>query len=282
MPEPNTTVRPTRSLPAGGQSRSLAQTRTGASDLTRSRRVCPLRKKLRGFERRKCGRVPGEGNPSLGETRLRATLPEVTNTLLRPSACAREGEPTDAVEGPPIDQDAPGPSTGQAQGDRGRSVTRGREVHVVLRRAGPGAAPVPADRAECAYDRRCDHPAAKPRAIHVARALPVACLPTPDVRVLQRVQVDRPTIRVVRPAPRTGASRAGRRHGLATFERPAHVTVGRARAPPTHTSRRDACGGSGTAGRRASGRHRGDRRRTRGPRRAGRNAPRRRTPSGRP
>ena len=105
--------------------------------LTRSRRVCPLRKKLRGFEHRKCGRVPGEGNPSLGETRLRATLPEVTNTLLRPSACAREGEPTDAVEGPPIDQDAPGPSTGQAQRRPGSLVARGREVHVVLRRAGP-------------------------------------------------------------------------------------------------------------------------------------------------
>ena len=184
-------------------------------------------------------RTPSKGLPSikthpgLGETRLRATLPEVTNTLLRPSACAREGPTHGRRRRASHRSRRTRAFYGACARRRGRSVTRGREVHVVLRRAGPGAAPAPADRAECAYDRRCDHPAAKPRAIHVARASPVACPPTPDVRVLQRVQVDRPTIRVVRPAPRTGASRAGRRHGLATFERPAHVTVGRARAPPT-------------------------------------------------
>ncbi len=41
-----------------------------------------------------------------------------------------------------------------------RLVSRGREVHVVLRRAGPIAAPAPADRAEHLDDRRRHHPAA--------------------------------------------------------------------------------------------------------------------------
>ena len=162
----------------------------------------------------------------------------------------------------------------------GRSVTCGREVHVVLRRSGPGAAPAPADRAECAYDCRCDHPAAKPRAIHVAGALPVAC-------PLHTRRTGSPA-GSGRSPDRTRGSTSSPYRSLPSREkaRPGDIRTSRSRPrrpgarPPAHTSRRDACGGSGTAGGRAFGRHRGDRQRTRGPRRAGRNAPRRQTPSG--
>src|SRR6266536_5185415 len=101
-----------------------------------------------------------------------------------------------------------------------------REVHVVLRGAGPGAAPAPPDRAEGIDDSAGHHPTPVPGAVAVGQARGVARLATADVRVLDRVDVDRETVRVHRPAARAVTAGAGRGHGLAAREGPAYVAVG--------------------------------------------------------
>src|SRR5439155_25402169 len=81
----------------------------------------------------------------------------------------------------------------------GPSVPVEGEVHVVLRRAGPGAAPTPADRAEGRNDRRRHHPLAESRAVEVTPRVRVARHAAADVRVLARVDVDCKAVRMVRP-----------------------------------------------------------------------------------
>ena len=111
-------------------------------------------------------------------------------------------------------------------------VTGRREVHVVLRRAGPRAAPAPADRPERRDDRRRHHPGPHARAVEVRERGLVARHAAADVGVLDRVQVDRLAVGVLRPVCRCRSSAgARRRHGLAALERRGDVAVGRPAAP---------------------------------------------------
>src|SRR5437899_2589803 len=112
---------------------------------------------------------------------------------------------------------------------RSTLVPRRREMHVVLRRAGPAAAPAPSDRAEGADDRRGNHPGPVQGAVEIAPARRVAALPAADVGVLDRVDVDGLPIGVLRPGACAPAPDARRGHRLPAFEAAADVPVGRAR-----------------------------------------------------
>src|SRR5205085_2364648 len=96
-------------------------------------------------------------------------------------------------------------------------VAVGREVHVVLR-AGPAAAPAPADRAERGDHGRRDHALAQARAVEVRAAAALARPAAAGVRVLDRVQVDRLAVRVHRPVAGARAAGAGRGDGVAAVE----------------------------------------------------------------
>src|SRR4029079_19141804 len=97
------------------------------------------------------------------------------------------------------------------EGSRARPLRRlvavAREVHVVLGRAGPVAAPAPADRAEGRDDRGRHHALPQPRPIEVAGPGRIARLTTPDIRVLGRVEVDREAVSMVLPGARSLAAR---------------------------------------------------------------------------
>src|SRR5436190_1189913 len=100
------------------------------------------------------------------------------------------------------------PSPGSTGAGYWLQLVAGRgEMHVVLRRARPGAAPPPADRAEGAHDRRRHHPAPDLRAVEVRNA---GALPRPAaarVRIFDRVQIDREAEGVLRPAARAASTR---------------------------------------------------------------------------
>src|SRR4029079_18340396 len=81
----------------------------------------------------------------------------------------------------------------------------GREVLVVLG-AAPRAAPAPplgAERAD-GLVARVDHPLEAERAVRVAAALLRGDVASGDVRVLDRIDVDRAAVRVLGPARRAG------------------------------------------------------------------------------
>src|SRR4051794_11162173 len=93
-----------------------------------------------------------------------------------------------------------------------RSVAVEREVHVVLRAAGPAAAPTPPDRGEGVAHLSGDHPAAMARAVAVGLCLRVAAHAAAHVRILDRVDVDGEAVRVVGPTAGSAAPAARRRH----------------------------------------------------------------------
>src|SRR5213083_2790481 len=61
----------------------------------------------------------------------------------------------------------------------------GGEVHVVLRRAGPRAAPAPADRPESADNPARDHAGPDLRAVEIRHARGLACAAAARVRILE-------------------------------------------------------------------------------------------------
>src|SRR6266516_4076264 len=114
--------------------------------------------------------------------------------------------------------------TGPTRSETG-SVAVDREVHVVLGRAAPGPAPPPADRAEGGENGRRHHSLAQMRAVEVLPARWIVRHPAPDIRILERVEVDRVPVGVVRPCARALPARARRRHRVAAVERTADVVV---------------------------------------------------------
>src|SRR6266511_3382742 len=76
-------------------------------------------------------------------------------------------------------------------------VPGGGKVHVVLRPAGPVAAPSPADRAERLDDGRGHHPAPQPGAVEVGQTRAFARPPAADIRILDRLDARPPTAVVI-------------------------------------------------------------------------------------
>ena len=97
-----------------------------------------------------------------------------------------------------------------------------REVLVVLDRAGPPSAPPPADRVERADERAAFHGHALPHRLpgDVRAARVVVHAAVLDVRVLDRVDVDRAAVRVLRPAARAGRAAAVERRRVVGLDRP--------------------------------------------------------------
>jgi hypothetical protein len=110
-----------------------------------------------------------------------------------------------------------------------RSVAVYGEVHVVLGRARPGPAPGPPNRRERPYDLRSDHPLPETAAVKVRAPVRIPGHAAADVGVLTGVQVDGMPIRVIRPVPRSAATRAGRGHRLSALERGGDVEILRIR-----------------------------------------------------
>src|SRR4051812_42388971 len=103
-----------------------------------------------------------------------------------------------------------------------------REVHVVLRRARPRAAPAPADRRERAHDGVVDHALAVSRTIEVRERGLVARHAASDIRILDGVEVDRLAVGMLRPrAGRLVRAGPGARRGgrLAALEGGREVAV---------------------------------------------------------
>src|SRR3954470_9796631 len=100
-----------------------------------------------------------------------------------------------------------------------------REVHVVLRVAGPCTAPAPADGCEGVDDVARDHARPMMGAVAVRLRQWIAAHPAPHVRVLDRVEVDRQPVRVVRPVAGAAATGTRRRNRIAAFERSGGVAV---------------------------------------------------------
>ena len=86
---------------------------------------------------------------------------------------------------------------------------------------GPAAAPPPADRREGRDDGRRDHPGPRLRPVEVRAARRLAGAAAAHIGVLDRVEVDRPPVGVVRPV--AGARATGRRHRPPALERAADV-----------------------------------------------------------
>src|SRR4029079_4848813 len=110
------------------------------------------------------------------------------------------------------------------------------EVLVVADAARPAAAPAPALRAECldqhaALVRRSG---LMPRAVEVRRARAVRARASADVRVLDRVDVDREAGRMGRPVARAGRGATVEGRGVVGLDRPevvAAVAVDRLHPP---------------------------------------------------
>src|SRR5215218_10185851 len=98
------------------------------------------------------------------------------------------------------------------------SATVDREVHVVLGAVRPIAAPAPADRAERRDHGRRDHPFPQVRAVEERPATRIANAPAAHVRVLDRVEVDRVAVGVVRPVAAARPAGARGRDRLAAVE----------------------------------------------------------------
>src|SRR4051795_6483180 len=97
------------------------------------------------------------------------------------------------------------------------------EVHVVLGVTGPRAAPAPANRSERIHDPSRDHPGPVVRAVAVLLRQRITAHAAADVRVLDRVQVERLPVRVVGPVAGALPAAARRWNGVAALERAGRV-----------------------------------------------------------
>ncbi len=210
-------------LGPGARARGPDQARHRAGGQRQAPPRSPPRALLHGDERHEAAQVPQEVRrrarssgsgccAGTGSTSIRARL--VARRRSRSTTCSTlrraRGRPLGVMRSHfPIR-----PSGGTGSAWRSGTSPPGLvpvpgEVHVVLGVSGPRATPAPADRPERSHDRRRDHPGPHLLAVRVGEPGRIPRHPAPDVGVLDRVDVDREAVGVVRP--RAGARLAGAR-----------------------------------------------------------------------